>query len=158
MSQTNLQNSFCKIKLKTLNFSLFSKSTLKGDLILARKHIKFKKLDGALVTLKNLVQFNQKLCIKKKYSNPKNDHFWPFKGSQIQILKIFYLFYVAVIHNRISPVLQNQKLHFKMICFKAKQKKSQFWSILTLFGILIALSGPPRSLHLSLSEFFEIYY
>ena len=157
MSQTNLQNSFCKIKLKTLNFSLFSKSTLKGDLILARKHIKFKKLGGALVTLKNLVQFNQKLC-KKKYSNPKNDHFWPFKGSQIQILKIFYLFYVAVIHNRISPVLQNQKLHFKMICFKAKQKKSQFWSILTLFGILIALSGPPRSLHLSLSEFFEIYY
>ena len=71
MSQTNLQNSFCKIKLKTLNFSLFSKSTLKGDLILARKHIKFKKLGGALVTLKNLVQFNQKLCIKKNIQTLK---------------------------------------------------------------------------------------
>ena len=65
MSQANLQNSLCKIKLETLNFSLFSKSTLKGDLILARKHNKLKKLSGALVTLDNLVQFNQKLCMKK---------------------------------------------------------------------------------------------
>ena len=71
MSQTNLQNSFCKIKLRTLNFSLFSKSTLKGDLILARKHIKFKKLGGALVTLKDLIQFNQRLCIKKTIQTPK---------------------------------------------------------------------------------------
>ena len=50
MSHANLQNSLCKIKLRTLNFSLFSKSTLKGDLILDRKHIKFKKLGEALVT------------------------------------------------------------------------------------------------------------
>ena len=74
MSRANLQNSLCKIKLRTLNYSLWSKSTLKGDLILDRKHTKLKKLGVALVTLKNLVQFNQNLCLKK-YSNPKNDNF-----------------------------------------------------------------------------------
>ena len=50
MSHANLQNSLCKIKLRTLNFSFFSKSTLKGDLTLDTKHIKLKKLGEALVT------------------------------------------------------------------------------------------------------------
>ena len=70
MSLTNLQNSLRKIHQKSLNFSFFSKSTLKGDLILAGKHIKLKKLGGGIGHFKQSCSIRSKVMHEKKYSNP----------------------------------------------------------------------------------------
>ena len=71
MSQANLQNSLCKIKLETLNFSLFSKSTLKGDLILARNHIELKKLGVGIGHFKQSCSIQSKVMHEKSNQTPK---------------------------------------------------------------------------------------
>ena len=38
--------------------------------------------------------------------------------SQIHTLKAFHLLHVAIVHNHVSPVLQNLKLHLKIMRFK----------------------------------------
>ena len=71
MSQANLQNSLCKIKLETLNFSLFSKSTLKGDLILARNHIELKKLGVGIGHFKQSCSIQSKVMHEKSNQTSK---------------------------------------------------------------------------------------